>query len=125
MRQRQINERTVELMPDEGKSLRRKEDGECLSPGQPVLVLAGNEESWEETDSVPQYTEEEYRSEVERLIALRYTTGQEIQFAREREEAGGKYAEYLAYVESCKARAAASLAARATGEEEPPETPAV
>ncbi len=112
----------VELVAAPGKTLHRK-DTDIYLPRTPVP--ADNVADWEETDSVPQYTEEEYRSEVERLIALRYTTGQEIQFAREREEAGGKYAEYLAYVESCKARAAASLAARATGEEEPPETPAV
>lgn len=50
-----------------------------------------------------------YNAEVERLIAERYTTGQEIQFAREQDKAGEKYVAYLAYVEECKKRATENL----------------
>ena len=70
-------------------------------------------ESFEEVsaDDTPAYTREQYRAETERLIAERYTTGQEIQFAREKETADG-YTDYLAYVEQCKARAIENLTAR-------------
>ena len=54
---------------------------------------------------------EELSAETERLIAERYTTGQEIQFAREKEAADG-YTDYLAYIEQCKARAIENLTAR-------------
>lgn len=58
--------------------------------------------NYEEVGEIPLYSSAEYRTEVERLIALKYTTGQEIQFAREKESAGKAYEEYLAYVEQCK-----------------------
>lgn len=61
---------------------------------------------------IPPYTRAEYNAEVERLIAERYTLGQEIQFAREGESAGAKYAAYLTYVEQCKAQARDTLTAR-------------
>lgn len=51
----------------------------------------------------------EYREEVERLIAQRYSIGQEVQFAREKELAGESYTEYLAYVEYCKELAKQNL----------------
>lgn len=112
----------VELVAAPGKLLHLKGTAVYV-PKAPVLLRRVDD--WEEVDGKPPYTDDEYAAEVERLIALRYSTGKEIQFAREREAAGEKYDEYLAYVESCKTRAVASLAARATGEEEPPETPAV
>ena len=70
-------------------------------------------DSFEElsADDTPAYTREQYRAEVERLIAERYTTGQEIQFAREKESADG-YTDYLAYIEQCKARAIENLTTR-------------
>ena len=72
-------------------------------------VMAGRVGEWEEVDSAPAYTKADYDREVERLIAERYTTGQEIQFAREKEEAREKFTEYLAYVEACKLRAVENL----------------
>lgn len=78
-------------------------------------------EAFEEVDAMPAPAPDEsaYRAEVERLIAERYTVGQEIQFAREKEQAGAAYADYLAYVEQCKARAKAVAVDQkpATGEE--------
>ena len=100
----------------DGKKLRRISTGavETLHSALPCDTA----ESFEElsADDTPAYTREQYRAETERLIAERYTTGQEIQFAREKESADG-YADYLAYIEQCKARAIENLTARP--EEEP------
>lgn len=86
-------------------------------------VREENADNYEElaVADIPKYTKTEYNAEVERLIAERYTTGQEIQFAREQSAAGDKYAEYLAYVDECKARAKEILTAKADsdGSEEP------
>ena len=96
----------------DGKKLRRISTG---AVGTLHGALPGDTaESFEElsADDIPTYTREQYRAETERLIAERYTTGQEIQFAREKETA-----DYLAYIEQCKARAIENLTARP--EEEP------
>lgn len=95
----------------DGKKLRRISTG---AVGTLHAALSGDTaDSFEElsADDTPAYTREQYRAEVERLIAERYTTGQEIQFAREKETADG-YADYLAYIEQCKARAIENLTAR-------------
>lgn len=65
----------------------------------------------------PPYTKDEYNKEVERLIAERYSTGQEIQFAREQSQAGDKYAEYLEYVAECKEKAKKNLTDRKDDED--------
>lgn len=96
-----------QVFSTEGKHIHR--------PGSDVYfrrgtVAAGDTPAdFEEVDQVPQYTKAQYNAEVERLIALRYTTGQEIQFAREQQAAGKKYADYLAYVEECKQTAKVNL----------------
>ena len=94
----------------DGKKLRRISTG---AVGTLHGALPGDTaDSFEElsADDTPAYTKEQYRAEVERLIAERYTTGQEIQFAREKEAADG-YTDYLAYIEQCKARAIENLTA--------------
>lgn len=100
----------------DGKKLRRISTGAVgtLHGALPV----DTPESFEElsADDTPAYTREQYRAETERLIAERYSTGQEIQFSREKESADG-YADYLAYIEQCKARAIENLITRP--EEEP------
>lgn len=99
----------------DGKKLRRISTGivETLHSALP----GDTADSFEElsADDTPAYTREQYRAEVERLIAERYTTGQEIQFAREKESADG-YADYLAYIEQCKARAIENLTNREEAE---------
>lgn len=95
----------------DGKRLRRISTG---AVGTLHGALPGDTaDSFEEVsaDDTPAYTREQYRAEVERLIAERYTTGQEIQFAREKETADG-YADYLAFVADCKARAIENLTNR-------------
>lgn len=109
MTQREITPTVTELVADAGKWL-HKTDTDIYVTRAPVPTWEAAR--WEEVQEKPAYTEEEYRAEVERRVALRYTTGQEIQFAREREEAGEAYAAYLEYVEECKAGARQWLASR-------------
>ena len=110
MTQREITPTATELVAAPGKWLHRK-DSDIYVPKAPVATADIG--MWEEVDERPAHTEGEYRAEVERRVALRYTTGQEIQFAREKEEAGEKYAEYLEYVGRCKQEARQWLASRA------------
>ena len=98
-----------QVFSDTGKMVRRKGSDNYFR--RSTSLPGYSADMFEEVDSVPTYTKGDYDREVERLIAERYTTGQEIQFAREKEEAGEKYSEYLAYVEACKLRAVENLTA--------------
>lgn len=122
MQKKQLPNGMIDIIATKGKYLHRTDTD--LYVGR-VTVTADTEQQWEEVDSKPAYTKEEYDREVERLIALRYTTGQEIQFAREKETAGEKYTRYLEYVEECKANAIANLetAAANSAQEENESTP--
>ena len=64
-------------------------------------------DEWEEADPAdfPALSKAEYDAEVERLIALRYSYGKEIEVNRERDARPERYAAYLAYIEECKVRA--------------------
>lgn len=64
-------------------------------------------DEWEEIDAAgqPSQTKAEYDAEVERLIALRYSYGKEIEVNRERDSKPAQFAAYLEYVEECKVRA--------------------
>ncbi len=75
-------------------------------------------EAWEEiaVADIPPYTKAEYDAEVERLIALRYSHGKEVEINRERTEKPERFAAYMAYVEQCKAEARQSLAAAKVGQ---------
>lgn len=90
-----------------GKTVHRK--GTDVYGRRISLVEDDTAESFEEVEAAPTFSRAEYNARVEALIAERYTTGQEIQFAREREAAGEKYTEYLTYVEECKVRAVEEL----------------
>ena len=95
-----------------GYLLRRVSNG--VTGHTHTALPADTADSFEEITTEPEatgYSKEAYRAEVEKLIAERYTTGQEIQFAREKEAADG-YTDYLAYVEQCKARAIENLTTR-------------
>lgn len=97
-----------------GYLLRRVSNG--VTGHTHTALPADTADSFEEITTEPEatgYSKEAYRAEVEKLIAERYTTGQEIQFAREKEQAEG-FEEYLAYVEECKSRAREELEARAS-----------
>lgn len=102
----------------EGKYIRRVGTDSYFK--RSTVLKTDTEADFEEVDELPKYTKEEYNAEVERLIAERYTTGQEIQFAREQSQAGDKYAEYLAYVELCKVKAKENLSHRTEEFPEPP-----
>lgn len=83
---------------------------------QAVVADPGEWEEIAEGD-VPAYSKAEYDAEVERLIALRYSHGKEIEVNRERETRPERFEAYLAYVEACKAQAREALMA-GEGEEE-------
>lgn len=82
-----------------------------------TTIKGDTADNFEEVDAIPAFTKSEYNAEVERLIAERYTTGQEIQFAREKDAAGQKYAEYLAFVDHCKGQAKINLENKTDGPE--------
>lgn len=83
--------------------------------------LARPNESADDFDEVDEpplpYTKKQYSAEVERLIARRYSSGQEIQLLVERDSDPDAYADYRAYVEQCKLTAARNLTAAAESEE--------
>lgn len=95
---RKISEYMTELSCSEGY-IHREGDEAYFRKGAVRCEEVGN---YEWVADKPAYTKSEYTAEVERLIGERYTTGQEIQFAREQSAAGAAYTEYLAYVEQCK-----------------------
>lgn len=89
---------------DEGKVLRRKGSTE-RSENRHATVT--DPEEWEEIDAAgqPSQTKAEYDAEVERLIALRYSYGKEIEVNREHDTRPEQFAAYLEYVEECKRQA--------------------
>lgn len=100
----------------EGCVLRRRGSDE-LTPVR--MAVVADPEEWEEVaeGDVPAYSKAEYDAEVERLIALRYSHGKEIEVNRERETRPERFEAYLAYVEACKAQAREALMA-GEGEED-------
>lgn len=89
---------------EDGKVLRRKGSTE-RSENRHATVTDPDE--WEDVDPAdfPVQTKAEYDAEVERLIALRYSYGKEIEVNRERDTKPAQFAAYLEYVEECKVRA--------------------
>ena len=97
-----------EITAGEGKVLRRRGSQE---PSDARRATVADPEEWEDVaaEAIPQYSHEEYCREVERLIALRYSHGREIEVNRERESKPEQFAEYMAYVEQCKVEAVENL----------------
>lgn len=89
---------------EEGKVLRRKGSEEPSAIRQAMVT---DPEQWEEVDpaELPALSKAEYDAEVERLIALRYSYGKEIEVNREHDTRPEQFAAYLEYVEECKVRA--------------------
>ena len=89
---------------EEGKVLRRKGSEEPSAIRQATVA---DPEEWEEVDPAdfPALSKAEYDAEVERLIALRYSFGKEIEVNRERDSKPAQFAAYMAYVEECKRQA--------------------
>lgn len=89
---------------DEGKVLRRKGSTE-RSENRHATVT--DPDKWEDVDPAdfPALSKAEYDAEVERLIALRYSYGKEIEVNRERDSKPAQFAAYLEYVEECKVKA--------------------
>ena len=93
-----------EITAGEGKVLRRRGSQE---PSDARHATVTDPDEWEEADPAdfPALSKAEYDAEVERLIALRYSYGKEIEVNRERDARPERYAAYLAYIEECKVRA--------------------
>ncbi len=74
------------------------------------LMLPGEtHDLYEEVAEKPAATKQQYCAEVERLVALRYTCGQEIQLLAEKDSDPQAYRNYRAYVEQCKQTAQQTL----------------
>ena len=86
-----------------------------------IIVREEDLPNWEEIalEDIPKYTKTEYSNEVERLIALKYSHGKEIEVNREKDSKPDKYTEYLDYIEQCKIQARETLSNRNTEVEEP------
>lgn len=93
-----------EITAGEGKVLRRRGSQESSDARRATVVDPGE---WEEVDPAdfPALSKAEYDAEVERLIALRYSYGKEIEVNRERDSKPAQFAAYMAYVEECKRQA--------------------
>ena len=93
-----------EITAGEGMVLRRRGSQE---PSDAQRATVADPGEWEEADAAeqPSQTKAEYDAEVERLIALRYSYGKEIEVNRERDTRPEQFAAYMAYVEECKVRA--------------------
>ena len=93
---------------EEGKVLRRKGSEEPSAIRQATVA---DPDEWEEADPAdfPALSKAEYDAEVERLIALRYSFGKEIEVNRERDTKPAQFAAYMAYVEECKRQAKDTL----------------
>ena len=89
--------------------------GECMvlrrrgsqEPSDARRATVADPEEWEEVDpaELPALSKAEYDAEVERLIALRYSFGKEIEVNREHDTRPEQFAAYMAYVEECKRQA--------------------
>ena len=93
-----------EITAGEGMVLRRRGSQEPSDARHATVTDPGE---WEEADPAdfPALSKAEYDAEVERLIALRYSYGKEIEVNRERDTRPEQFAVYLEYVEECKRQA--------------------
>lgn len=93
-----------EITAGEGKVLRRRGSQE---PSDVRRATVADPDEWEDVDPAgfPAQSKAEYDAEVERLIALRYSYGKEIEVNREHDTRPEQFAAYLEYVEECKVRA--------------------
>ena len=93
-----------EITAGEGMVLRRRGSQEPSDARRATVADPGE---WEEADPAdfPALSKAEYDAEVERLIALRYSYGKEIEVNRERDTKPAQFAAYMAYVEECKRQA--------------------
>ena len=93
-----------EITAGEGMVLRRRGSQEPSDARHATVTDPGE---WEEADPAdfPALSKAEYDAEVERLIALRYSYGKEIEVNRERDTKPAQFAAYLEYVEECKRQA--------------------
>lgn len=110
METKQLSGGKVEIWTDAAHVIRKIGDNTPTQIRRRRVNVSELDE-WEEVavDALPAYSREEYCREVERLIALRYSHGREIEVNRERESKPERFAEYMAYVDQCKVVAVENL----------------
>ena len=90
---KKIGQSAREIASDTQGMLVRRKGGNEQPFAKGMMLPSDTLDSFEEVDPTElakeKYTKAQYRAEVERLIAERYTTGQELQFLREEESAEG------------------------------------
>lgn len=141
MKTRDISENYVEIVAEEGCGLLRKGDEPAPNPPKRAKVRREDAEAWTEIalKDAPQWTREDYRAEVCRLVAEQYDATREAGILREAlslllpqaanangvrlghtEESADAvmeaFGKYNAFVESCKVQAVANLAGQAGAE---------
>lgn len=92
-------------------------EGKCVhkigtniySTGKIGILPNDTIDMYEEVDEIPKYTEEDYKTKVQELIAQRYSIEDEIAIINNKEDNSEKhlaeYQEYLVYREKCKENA--------------------
>lgn len=120
METKQLSGGKVEIWTDAAHVIRKIGDNTPTQIRRRRVNVSELDE-WEEVaaEAVPQYSHEEYCREVERLIALRYSHGREIEVNRERDEKPERFAEYMAYVTACKVQAKELLTGDSSSTGEP------
>lgn len=90
----------IELSSDKGY-IHRKGTETYFKKG----IITDDIDNYEEVESMPKYTRQEYVEKVRELIKERYAIEDEIALYRQRELKPSEYEEYNSYCEECKAKA--------------------
>lgn len=98
-----------QVFSSEGKHIHRK-GSECYYLRATVLK-SDTVDDFEEVDSLPAYTEEQYKEKVRHFIAQRYCIEDELAIHRQREQKPEQWARYDAFCEECKVKAREELSA--------------
>lgn len=67
-----------------------------------IMLPSQTLEDYEEVDTLPKFTNEEYKAKVEEAVRQKYSLSDELSILRQRDTKSQEYAEYFAYVEQCK-----------------------
>lgn len=92
-----------QITSTEGRLIRRI--GSEFTFSAAIALPSDTPEDFEEVSELPPYTPQEYREEVQRLIARRYSLADEIAIERQREQKPEQWQEHFDYCEQCKAEA--------------------
>ena len=96
-----------QVFSDKGKTIKRKGSDSYFKVA--IVLPSDTVENFEELDSLPPYSDSEYRERVQQLIALRYSSCDELAIQRQRDEKPEEFKEYYDYCERCKTEAKEQL----------------